>query len=446
MERENAKNSIREYLKDKRVLIWGYGLEGKSAESFIRAHAKVRSLDVYEGGQEGIDEEAYDLVIKSPGIREGHWNEKYTSVTELFLREFGARTIGITGTKGKSTTASLLYAALKNAQERPVVLVGNIGIPCLDAYEEIGDDTIIVFELSCHQLDHLRVSPHVAVFLNLYEEHLDRYDTMERYFAAKKSITTHQGPEDIYYAGAQVPPIETIAETRVIALPENAAQQSHIAEGTNAAPESLPAEGTNAAPEPCMFQLQLSGNHNQYNAYVVYTIATEQYGCDPARVREALAAFTGLPHRLQYLGKAGGIDYYDDSISTIPEASIAALGSIANAKTILIGGMDRGIDYTVLEDYILAHPEYAYICMYDSGRRIYEAALQKNAGRASGAEGKAEAALPYLHYREDLAAAVDLAKEITPESGACILSPAAASYGYFKNFEERGDVFRSMVV
>ena len=402
MDKDSRRNNcIEDRLRGKRVLIWGHGLEGKSAEAFLQAHGNVSALDVYEGAQSGIDEAAYDYIIKSPGIRENHWNGKYTSVTELFLQEFGSQTVGITGTKGKSTTASLLYQVLKAAQKRPVVLVGNIGIPCLDAYEEIGDDTIIVFELSCHQLDHLRVSPHLAVFLNLYEEHLDRYDTMERYFEAKKGITIHQGANDIFYTGPQVPAIETAAETRVI---------------------DAPAEGA--------YALKLSGAHNQYNAHVVYTIATEQFGCDPAAAREVLAAFTGLPHRMQYLGSKNGIKYYDDSISTIPEAAIAALESVENAKTVLIGGMDRGIRYDILENYMREHPEFEYICMYDSGKRIYDAV----------------APLAHCHYREDLAGAVALAKERTPQGGACILSPAAASYGYFRNFEERGDIFASLVL
>ncbi|MDO5107947.1 MAG: Mur ligase family protein, partial [Coriobacteriaceae bacterium] len=176
---------IADVLRGKRVLVWGHGMEGRSAEAFINQRCSAASLDVYEGAQDGIDEDAYDVIIKSPGIRESWWNDKYTSVTELFMGEFAHQTIGITGTKGKSTTASLLARVLAEGQKRPVVLVGNIGIACLDAYDRITPDTIVVFELSCHQLDHLRRSPHVGVFLNLYEEHLDHYDTLERYFEAK---------------------------------------------------------------------------------------------------------------------------------------------------------------------------------------------------------------------------------------------------------------------
>ena len=131
------RTEIADALDGKWVLIWGYGLEGKSTETFIKQHCSVDALDVFQGKQDGICEDGYDVIVKSPGIVEDWWNGKYTSATELFLGQFGAQTIGITGTKGKSTTSSLLYHVLSRCQERPVILVGNIGIPCLDAYDEI---------------------------------------------------------------------------------------------------------------------------------------------------------------------------------------------------------------------------------------------------------------------------------------------------------------------
>lgn len=387
-------------LEGKRVLLWGHGVEGKATEAFIRGHCEVRSLEVYEGGQEGIDEDAFDVIVKSPGIREERWNGKYTSATEIFLRAFAAQTIGVTGTKGKSTTATLLHRVLAAAQGRPAVLVGNMGIPCLGAWDDIGAETIVVFELSCHQLDHLRVSPHVAVFLNFHEEHLDRYGTPERYFEAKAQIARHQKAGDRLFAGEGVPAIGTAATAeRVPSVPRKP------------------------------FEMLLAGAHNQTNAGFAERIATGLYGCREEDVRAAIAGFRGLPHRMEYLGRKGGVDYYDDSCSTIPEATMAAAGGIANVRTVLVGGMDRGIDYGALERFVREHPEVQFICMHESGRRIHDAV----------------APLANCHYREDLAGAVALAKEVTPAGGACILSPAAASYGHFRNFEERGDAFRALV-
>jgi len=190
---------ITEILKGKRILLWGYGLEGKSTEKFINKYCKVKELTVFQGKRDEIDEDAYDYIIKSPGIVAWDLSDKFTSMTDLFLTQFSGQVIGVTGTKGKSTTSSLLYTVLSKCTDRPTLLVGNIGLPALDYYGEITDDTIIVFEMSCHQLAHAKISPHIALFLNLYEEHLDYYGTMDNYFNAKANITRHQKSGDDEY-------------------------------------------------------------------------------------------------------------------------------------------------------------------------------------------------------------------------------------------------------
>lgn len=386
-------------LDGKRVLIWGYGREGKSSERFLREYCKPAEIAVFEGKREDIDESKYDCILKSPGIVMHEENPKYSSMTEIFLEEFRDQIIGITGTKGKSTTSSMLAHVLGDCLPRKVILLGNIGKPCLDYYGEIDEDTVIVFELSCHQLAHVRVSPHVAVFLNLFEEHLDYYGTLDRYFAAKCNITRFQKAGDSFFVGAQVPPIETAAKVTKITFGE--------------------------APE---YHLQVLGEHNNYNADFVYRIATEVYGADAEAVKASLQTFTGLPHRLQRIGVKDGVTYYDDSISTIPNATIEALGSIPGAYSVIVGGMDRGIDYSALVQFIRENPQYRYILAYESGKRIY--------GEVSDCG--------WCCLVEDLAAAVAEAKRITPAGRACVLSPAAASYGYFKDFEERGNVFREL--
>ena len=391
---------ITEILDNKRILIWGYGLEGRSAESFIKSHCRVASLEIFEGSQEDIDEAAYDLIIKSPGIKTSRYNEKYTSSTDLFLEEFSDRIIGVTGTKGKSTTSSLMYHVLTECTSGNILLVGNIGYPCLDVYDRIDDDTVIVFEMSCHQLAHLKVSPHIALFLNLYEDHLDVYGTRASYFKAKANIALHQKQGDFLFVGDTVPELDTPATVYRI----DSKDMLH-------------------------FDTSLKGEHNQLNATFVYTVCKTLFDCSDTDIRSGIAGFKGLRHRMEYVATKNGIDYYNDSISTIPEASIAAATSIQNTGTMLIGGMDRGIDYSVLIDFIKEHPDISFVMMYSSGQRIYDAT----------------ASLPNCHYKEDLQQAVQLAEEITPKGRACILSPAAASYGYFKNFEERGNVYCRMV-
>lgn len=392
---------ITERLNGKRILIWGYGREGKSTERFINSFCTVQSLEIFEGKKEDIDESKYDYIIKSPGIYVSTYSEKYISQTELFLEQFAAQTIGITGTKGKSTTSAMLYHVLSANLSRKVLLVGNIGFPCLDYYSEITDDTVIVYEMSCHQLAFQRFSPHIAIFLNLYEDHLDYYGTPENYFSTKKNITTHQSAEDYFFYGDNVPPIETAAHKQCIVFD---AQRS--------------------------FEMALHGVHNQFNAAFVHAVCTKLFGCSDEEVRSAIATFRGLAHRMEFVANINGVDYYDDSISTIPEATIRAIGSIPNVKTVLIGGMDRNINYDILISFIKEHPEYNYILSYDSGKRIFEQL-----------EG-----LEYCRYEKDLSDSVRLAKAITPAGGACLLSPASASYGYFKNFEERGEYYSRLVL
>ena len=389
--------NIKERFNDKKILIWGYGREGKSTESFLKTHCSPKSIDIFEGKRDGFDEESYDIIFKSPGIVMLEDNDRFTSQTEIFLECFRDQTVGITGTKGKSTTSAMLAKVLSDCTERNVILLGNIGLPCLDRYDDIDSDSIVVFEMSCHQLVNTKVSPHIAVLLNLYEEHLDYYGTMEAYFGAKKNITLHQHEGDRLFVGDNVPKVETAAGVTVINTEE-------VGE----------------------YILKIPGEHNYINAEFVYRIAQDVFGADGEDIKQSMAQFEGLPHRLQYIGENKGIRFYDDSISTIPHATIAALTALPDTDTVLIGGMDRGIDYDELISYIKTHPGVKYIFAYETGKRIYDEV----------------SSCPECYYEEDLEAAVKLAVDLTTPGRICLLSPAAASYGYFKNFEHRGEMFK----
>lgn len=393
--------NITDRLKNKRILIWGYGREGKSTERFLKEYCEVASIDILEGKENEIVFEKYDYVIKSPGIKNEISSEKYISQTELLLEQFGSQVIGITGTKGKSTTSSLLYHTLKNCLDHKVFLVGNIGFPCLDYYGDIEEDSVIVYEMSCHQLCDQRFSPHIGVFLNLFEDHLDRYITRENYFAAKKGITNHQTADDYLFVGENVPELDTKANVTVVTLGDD------------------------------KFDLKIDGIHNQLNAKFVYRICTELFGCSDEAVREAFKTFEGLKHRLQKVMEIDGVTYYNDSISTIPEATIAAIKSLPNVSTVLIGGMDRGIHYDCLVDFIKTHSEYKYVMMYASGKRVCD-----EAGAGD---------LDYCYYADELEGAVKIASEIAPKGTSVVMSPAAASYGYFKDFEARGEKYMELV-
>ncbi|MCR5153500.1 MAG: UDP-N-acetylmuramoyl-L-alanine--D-glutamate ligase, partial [Lachnospiraceae bacterium] len=242
---------------------------------------------------------------------------------------------------------------------------------------------------------------HIAVFLNLFEEHLDYYKTMDKYFLAKTHIGSNQKAGDFLLLGENVPGFASPAEKIVI----KEAEASRV-------------------------KLKVPGRHNEVNANFVLKIACDLLGCNREKALESLEKFEGLDHRLQFVGEKNGILFYDDSISTIPQATIMAANSIKNVKTILVGGMDRGIDYSLLVSFIRDRSDINFIFMYDSGKRIFEEAMRPSNG----------------FYVRDLKEGVQLSKDITGKGEVCLLSPAAPSYGFFKNFEERGTAFKTFAM
>ena len=421
------KAFLEEYLKDKKVLILGFGREGRSTYRTLQGVETVAALAVADGmaadlpadvttytGDGYLDHlEEYDVVIKSPGVplpkHPAEYTCRITSQIELFLQRYAPQTVGITGTKGKSTTSSMLYHVL---QESGVdcVFGGNIGVPVFDITEEITARSVVVLELSCHQLEHISVAPSVAVLLNLYEDHLDRYGTFEAYCAAKKNIYRCQKPQDILFCNAEFLPAEGECPSQVRAMGPDC----------TAVVEGIPS--------------RLKGAHNRYNMAIVYEVG-RLLQVDGQKVAAAMATFQPLAHRLEYVGTLDGVDYYDDSISTTVESAVRAIESVENIGTVLIGGMERGIDYEPLVAFLLAHPIDNVICMYDSGKRIYDRIGECAHGQLT----------TNFVYVPDLTAAVACAREVTAAGRACVLSPAAASYGAFKNFEHRGNVFRTLL-
>ncbi len=431
-------NVWKQEFENKKILLWGFGREGSSSYSLIRLVCPGQKIDICDSrrqGEQGLerirsktentcvmfedeaDFSSYDMILKSPGIviPEGTDRHNITQEAELFLRHYGKQTIGITGTKGKSTTTSMMHAVLSEKYHSH--LVGNIGIPCFDAVRDAGDDDLFAFEISCHQLEYGRYSPHIAVFLNLYEEHLDHYGSFRKYGDAKANIFRNQKEDDICiisgdlkeYASEIPDPIligrDITAEDRVLHIPGHDLQVENCA---------------------------LIGSHNYLNMAVVYQIA-QYYGISDSQFLHAMSLFSPLHHRLEDLGTVNGIRYVNDSISTIGQSCIKAIEALDNVGTVLIGGMDRGISYTELEDYLYSHREYRIIFMYATGRRIYEEMRNRQMLHDS------------LYIVQDLREAVHLARQLTEKGKICLLSPAASSYDHFKNFEERGEVFERLV-
>lgn len=476
---------IRERIKDKKVLILGFGREGKSTLKLFLEAGGARELaigdlkefslkdleylqedeaEVQAAGfeeinficgpdyQEAMDD--YDLVMKSPGIvlekPVGEYKSEILSQMQLIFEVYRDRIIGITGTKGKSTTTTLLYHILEEARV-PAVLAGNIGIPVFDIVHKIEKDSLLVLELSCHQLEYMTVSPKRGVLLNIYEEHLDHYGTMEKYVASKEKIYVNQLTGDLLYVHPSVAPkagshrgtcifvdaeSESSKEVDITCGEEN---NENAVNRTDTADVVL--KGTKIFYGDRSFEIptekiSLLGAHNYLDIAFVYGICCD-LGISDVQFEKGLISYIPLPHRLQYIGTVDGVAYYDDSISTIDETTIQALNTIENADTVLIGGMDRDISYVNLEEYLASSKVAHIILMEATGKRIYREIMEN----MPDFEGKER-----LYVVEHLQEAVALAKEITKKGGSCILSPAAASYGIFKDFEKRGECFKKLVL
>lgn len=422
------KNQIIDFLRDKKILILGFGREGKSSLDFIRRElpqAEVAIADQQEvvventtviSGENYLDAcKDYDLILKAPGViikdyLDAETKSKITSQTDLFMRVFSRQIIGVTGTKGKSTTSSLIYHVLKSAG-RDAQLVGNIGKPCFDVLDEITDQTAIVFELSAHQLEYIQASPHIAVLLNIYEEHFDHYTTPDDYYGAKKNIYKYQTPDDLLIYG-------------------DIFQHATIDEINAAQPMKIDITKTEIFPRD-QIRTKLIGEHNQLNIQVAAAIAYA-YKINGEDFKQAIASFQPLPHRLEYVGTFRGIKFYNDSIATAQEAVINAIKALGDVDTIILGGMDRGLDYHPLVDFIRE----------TNIRNII--LLPATNGRFQQTFDEGEYSQKLIHVK-NMREAVEQAYAITATDKSCLLSPAAASYGFYKNFEERGEDFKNLV-
>jgi UDP-N-acetylmuramoylalanine-D-glutamate ligase len=406
----------------KSVLLLGFGREGRSSFRFFRKHYPALKLAVadknpalaeekwpvdYHLGPDYLKYAAdYDVVIKSPGVKvtgiPQEILQRFTSQTDLFLREFGSRITGITGTKGKSTTAGLIHHLL-NRSGRKAILMGNIGLPAFDFLEKMKPEDILVYELSAHQLEMVHNSPHRGVLVNIFPEHLDYFGSFEAYKKAKMNIFRFQQPGDMAFCGIGMP-----------GLPD--CRRADVLENRFDADRLLQLSG-------------LHGLHNKGNILLAFRVL-ESFGIDVAGLPAALEGFRPLPHRLEYAGRFGGVDFYNDSISTVPQSTIAAVKSIPGVDTLILGGFDRGLDYQFLVDFLLSSDVRNFFFLGKAGRRMYDlfrtSEIEKN-----------------LFPVNDLSEVFETLKRL-PEVSCCLLSPAAASYDQFHNFEHRGDRFKAL--
>lgn len=438
------------YFRDKKIVILGFGREGASTYKLIREYLPEQKLYIADGKEDLLESndflksdknvdiitgkdylqglEEYDIIMKSPGISFvgldiSKFRNKIKSQIELLLEFFDVTTIGVTGTKGKSTTSSLIYKVLKE-QNVNSMFMGNIGIPAFDMVDDIEEGMTIVLELSSHQLEYVQKSPNISILLNIFEEHLDHYDSYQGYINAKCNIYKYQNENDFFLYNIdnemlQKNVSEPAANVIKVSLANNSGASIYYENGfvyyngkkiyDNSTPRNL------------------IGDYNLNNIMFVLGVS-ELLELNIEKTIESISSFTTLPHRLEFVGKFDGVLYYDNCIGTTPEATIEVIKALGNVDSLIIGGMDRGLDYTAFIKYLDESNIGNIICMPKTGHDIAAKLTKANAICV-----------------ETLDEAVETAKKVTKKEKSCLISPAAASYGFFKNFEEKGDKFQALV-
>lgn len=446
-------DEIIEKLKGKKIAILGFGVEGKSTYNFIRRYLENTEVTVLcseedetekndilkkdefvkfvigKGYLDNLDK--YDIILKAPGVSFKNINiskfeNKITSQLELFLEYKKCLTIGITGTKGKSTTSTLIYDVLKE-QEKDCYLLGNIGTPIFDKIEKIKPSSVVVLEISSHALQYIKKSTEIAILLNIYEEHLDHYKDFNEYIKAKLNILNYQeengiaifnsDSDNIRYKYKQSDYGITILGNK---LTENTIELRQNEIYYNGVKIAIINEE----------EMNLKGKHNINNIMFVLAVS-KIMNLDDIKTLETIKNFRPLEHRLEYVGTVNGVLYYNDSIATIPEATICSIKALKNVNTLIVGGKDRGVNLQNLIEFLKNSEISNVICMPTTGEYIAEGLKnsRKNVVKVSTMEE-----------------AVNKAKEFTEKEKICLLSPAAASYGFFKNFKERGEIFKRNVL
>ena len=383
---------------------------------------RIKNYESQVGEDYLNDLDRFDVLIKSPGIpmnsKLQEVRAKLTTPTQIFfdsIQDSGAIVVGVTGSKGKSTTSSLIHQILRAQSSKLKAhsyLVGNIGDPAIAHLSDAKPGATFVCELSSYQLMDLTVSPHIAVVTSFFPDHLDYHGSLEAYKEAKKHIARFQKEGNVvFFAGNS-------EGAREIAM-----------EGKGKKVPFIPKDAPVALSET-----KLIGEHNLSNIAGAFLVSQELKIPKEAAM-EAIRTFTPLPHRLQSVGVRHGIEWIDDSISTTPESAIAALDALGErVAVILLGGTDRGYDFTLLAERLKISKVTTAILFPDTGSRIKEA-IEESGAKIRCFEVK--------NMEEAVGIARQEARNKKQEAKKPIvlLSPASPSYNMYKNFEERGNAF-----
>ncbi|OHB17214.1 MAG: hypothetical protein A2913_00155 [Parcubacteria group bacterium RIFCSPLOWO2_01_FULL_40_65] len=406
-------------LKGKKIAILGLRREGSSTLKLLKKNKiKADVLDV-KFDKSYIDRiKNYDIIFRTPGFPRIHpaliAAEKngtiISSHIKLFFDLCPARVIGITGTKGKTTTAFLIYEVLKTKFHKKVFIAGNVGSPALDILPKLKKDSIVVLELSSFQLQDLHKSPDVVVITNLTLDHMDpsgkfapsTHQSAKEYFDAKMNILRHQGNNDFS-----------------IIHPSLKNKTRHIGQGKK------------NYPVPLLVETKLRGKHNLENIALAVAVG-KIFKVPQKNILKAVKNFKGIKHRLEFVKKINGISFYNDSAATNPDATLAALKSFKESIHLILGGSDKGLDYKNLAGYISKSKNIKTIALIGQIKeKLYKILKPKPELEIKKIKNLKEAVLT-LYKKAD-------------KNEIVLMSPAAASFDIFQNYAERGNEFRKLV-
>lgn len=396
----------------------GRGRAYDGFKKFLSKNAKIRSITGLEKTAETMAkllsyDPAKTIFVKNEGIPPSEMSVLYTTQIQLFfdlVRETGATVVGITGTKGKSTTAALTAHILK-AAGKDVILAGNIGVSPLEGLAKATPETIFVLELSSYQLADLTRSPHIGACINLYNDHQNWHGSLEAYWEAKHNIMRFMGPNDLFIYNPSFPALQDWAEA-----------------------SSCRKFAINLTEPLDLSKAQLFGEHNRLNALIVKSIV-HQFGVDNFAFENALNSFQPLDHRMQLVAKTAKHIFIDDAIGMTPESTSASLKAVTRkygpVGCLLLGGQDRSYDFTELMGEIAA-AKVPCLVMFP------ETVAKMKAALPAGYQ-------PQILETESMAEAVKWANDNAPASSVVLLSTAAPSYLLWSGFEEKGDKFQTAI-
>lgn len=419
-----------------KIAIAGYGAEGRSNYEYFKTRGDVTIVDereVLENVPRDVSTilgpgafgkmRGFDLVVRTAGLapHKIKTDSKIWSATNEFFANCPAPIIGVTGTKGKGTTASLIASILR-ATGKTAHLVGNIGVPPLDELGGISPDHVVVYELSSFQLWDIEKSPHVAVVLMIEPDHLDVHPDFENYVEAKKNIVRFQTSNDVVVYRP------TDSNSRMIGESSLAEKRPY---GVDAFAHSK--DGSFWYGDRQLFplsSLKLPGAHNIENACAAINAVMAIFPeGDSAAIERGIGDFTGLPHRLKFVEEIDGVKYYDDSIATTPGSAIAAIQAFPEPKIMILGGSSKGADFTQVAK-VAQESNVSHVVLIGA-----EAAVIKRAFAGTD--------IPLTNLGEvvSMTEIVQTARDRAPSGSVVILSPACASFGMFKSYSDRGDQF-----